>query len=236
MQEEFYPEATPDSVLYESVDTRGQFLFNTYLHLVGAILVFTCVEMAIFSSGAAERIANTLLGLPGGWLAVLGGFILVSWFARGLAHGVKSRAAQYAGLTLFVGAEALIFVPLLYIANVNFPDVIGIAAAFTIIAFIGLTGIVFVTRKDFSFLRGILFWVGLCAMVAIVLGVIFGFDLGVGFSALMIVFAGGAILYDTSKILHHYPKDRYVGAALELFASVALMFWYVLRLFMQSRD
>jgi hypothetical protein len=52
----------------------------------------------------------------------------------------------------------------------------------------------------------------------------------------MIGFAGAAILYDTSNVLHHYPEDRYVGAALQLFASVALMFWYVLRLFMGSRD
>jgi len=47
--------------------------------------------------------------------------------------------------------------------------------------------------------------------------------------------AGAAILFDTSNILRTYPEDRYVSAALQLFASVALMFWYVLRLFM-SRD
>ncbi len=51
----------------------------------------------------------------------------------------------------------------------------------------------------------------------------------------MIGLAGAAILYDTSKVLRDYPEDRYVAASLQLFASVALMFWYVLRLFM-SRD
>lgn len=51
----------------------------------------------------------------------------------------------------------------------------------------------------------------------------------------MVALAGGAILYDTSNLLHHFSEDRYVGAALELFASVALRSWYVLRLFM-SRD
>jgi len=40
----------------------------------------------------------------------------------------------------------------------------------------------------------------------------------------------------TSPVLHHFPEDRYVGAALQLFASVALMFWSVLRLFMSSDD
>jgi FtsH-binding integral membrane protein len=51
----------------------------------------------------------------------------------------------------------------------------------------------------------------------------------------MVGLAGAAILYDTSNILQRYPEDRYVGAALQLFASVAMMFWYMLRIFM-SRD
>ena len=85
------------------------------------------------------------------------------------------------------------------------------------------------------FLRGMLVWGGILALVAIVAAVLFGFELGTWFSVAMIGFAGAAVLYDTSNILHHYPEDRYVGAALALFASIALMFWYVLRLFM-SRD
>ena len=48
--------------------------------------------------------------------------------------------------------------------------------------------------------------------------------------------AGAAILYDTSKIINHYSTDLYVAASLDLFASVALMFWYVLRIFMRLSD
>ena len=81
-----------------------------------------------------------------------------------------------------------------------------------------------------------LLWGGIIALVAIVAAVIFGANLGTWFSVLMIAFAGAAILYDTSNVLHHYPEDRYVGAALQLFASIALMFWYVLRLFLASRN
>lgn len=51
----------------------------------------------------------------------------------------------------------------------------------------------------------------------------------------MIGVAGGTILYDTSTILYRYPSDRYVGAALALFASVALMLWYVLNLLLSRR-
>ena len=52
----------------------------------------------------------------------------------------------------------------------------------------------------------------------------------------MVGFAGAAVLYDTSNVLHHHAEDRYVAAALELFASVALMFWYVLQLFLSAED
>ena len=102
--------------------------------------------------------------------------------------------------------------------------------------FAGLTGIAFWTRKDFSFLGGILRWAFILAIVAIVAGVLFGFQLGTWFSVAMVGLAGAAILYDTSNVLHHFPEDRYVAAALQLFASVALMFWYVLRLFIAARD
>ena len=92
-----------------------------------------------------------------------------------------------------------------------------------------------ITGKDFSFLRGMLVWIGMLAMVAIVGSLFFGFDLGTWFSVAMIGFAGAAVLYDTSNIMHHYPQDKYVAASMALFASIAMMFWYILRLFM-SRD
>ena len=66
----------------------------------------------------------------------------------------------------------------------------------------------------------------------IVCAVIFGFNLGLVFSAAMVLLASGAILYDTSRIMNHYSTDQHVAASLQLFASVALLFWYVLRILM----
>jgi uncharacterized protein len=134
-----------------------------------------------------------------------------------------------------VVGQAIIFVPLLWLANAYAPGAITSAAEITFVAFTALTLVVFYTRKDFSFLRGILIWGGIIALVLIAGGVIFGFQLGTFFSVAMVALAGAAILYDTSNVLHHYPEDRYVAAALELFASVALMLWYVLRLLMSRR-
>ena len=215
-------------------DARAAFLVRTYTHLLGAILLFAAIEVFLFTSGLAEQIAIAFSGVS--WLLILGGFIIVSYFASSVAARSASRPAQYAALGGFVLAEALIFVPLLYVAEYQVGGgVIGSAAWVTLLGFSVLTAIVFFTGKDFSFLGGLVKWGLGLALVAIVASVLFGANLGTWFSVAMIGLAGAAILYDTSKVLHHYPEDRYVSAALELFASVALMFWYVLRLFM-SRD
>jgi len=216
------------------VDARASFINRTYNHLMGAIVLFTLIEVGLFQSGYAESIAGLLLG--GSWLLVLGAFMLVSWFASRVSLTSESVGAQYAALGGFVVAESIIFVPMLWLAEQYAPGAIQSAAVVTLIGFAGLTAVAFVTRKDFSFLRGMLMWGGVVALLAIVGGILFGFELGTWFSVAMIGFAGAAILYDTSNVLQHFPEDRYVGAALQLFASVALMFWYVLRLFMARRD
>lgn len=231
MNTDTYPR--PIAVAELDVNSRGRFISRTYSHLFCAITAFTLIEIFLFKTGMAETIARALLGTS--WLLVMGGFVVVSWLASRVAHSAESKVAQYAALAGFVVAEAIIFVPLLYVADKFAPGAISSAAMVTFIAFVGLSLVAFYTRKDFSFLRGILCWGGIIALVAIVCGAIFGFNLGLGFSVIMVALAGGAILYDTSNILHHYPEDRYVGAALELFASVALMLWYVLRIFMSRR-
>ncbi|MFC1850785.1 Bax inhibitor-1 family protein [candidate division CSSED10-310 bacterium] len=226
-------QAGPMPVMALGVDARATFINRTYMHLLGAIIGFTLIEIFLFTSGLAEVLARAMLGVN--WLIILGAFMIVSWLASHTAHKTESLGLQYAALGGFVLAEAIIFVPLLYVAHFYAPGVIQSAALVTLLGFLGLTGVAFYTRKDFSFLGSLLRWGFMVAIVLIVAGVLFGFQLGTFFSVAMIAFAGGAILYDTSNVLHHYPEDRYVGAALELFASVALMFWYILRLFM-SRD
>lgn len=219
------------------IDRRAQFIVRTYNHLFGAIVAFAAIEFALFASGIAQVIARAMLGV--GWLFVLGAFVLVSWVSTHYANTAATKGAQYAGLAAYVVAEALIFVPLLYMANYYAPGTIQSAGIVTMLGFGGLSAVAFITKKDFSFLRGALMFGSILAFVAIIAGAIFGFQLGTFFSVAMVGLAGAAILYDTSNVLHHYPEDRYVGAALQLFASVALMFWYVLRLLMSlssSRD
>jgi FtsH-binding integral membrane protein len=212
-------------------DSRSVFITRTYTHLVGGILGFILVELALFESGLAAQIAQFMLGFN--WFLILGAFMLTGWLASRTAQTSSSIGMQYFAYAAYVVAEALIFVPLLYIADAKAPD------SATLVTALGAGGLMFVahrTRRDFSFLRALLMWGGILAIVAMIGGAVFGFQLGTWFSVAMIGFAGVAVLYDTSNIIHNYPEDRYVSAAMQLFASIALMFWYVLRLVMGSRN
>ncbi len=217
---------------------RVTFIRKTYIHLAMAILAFIGLEAFLLQPTIAEPILKTFLSGKYSWLIVLGAFMLISNIASKWASSQQTMGMQYLGLSLYVVAEAVIFVPLLYIAQSYMPEVIAQAGVVTLSLFLGLTGIVFITRKDFSFMGSILTVCGFVALGVIVCSIIFGFNLGVLFSGLMILFAAGAILYDTSNILHKYNTDQHVAASLSLFASVALLFWYVLRILMAftSRD
>lgn len=211
---------------------RAEFIRNTYAHLAGAVGGFIALEMLFFTSGIAETVSKAMLSNRYGWLLVLGGFALLGWMAREFT-AKTSEQMQYIGLAIYVVAESIIFMPLLWLATKIGPSVIPTAAWLTIGLFAGLTAIVFTTKKDFSFLGGILKIAGFVALGLIISSILFGFQLGTIFSAAMVIFASASILYDTSKVMHNYEKHQYVAASLELFASVALLFWYVLRIVME---
>ena len=224
----------PQPVAALEADVRGAFLVRVYQHLLAAVVAFVLFEALLFTTGMAETIYDLVAGSSGAWLLVLGGFMLVNWLATSAAHDVLNPSRQYAGLFGLAGAEALIFAPFLYyVFNVEGGGAVtvGSAAVVTALGFGGLSLVGLVTRKDLSFLRPLLMWAGVMALVLIIAALLFGLELGVWFSLAMIGLAGASILYQTQAILRNYPEAAYVGAAVQLFASVMLLFWYVLRLF-----
>jgi len=230
--------ANPYTVAEAAPTERAAFIRNTYLHLGFAILAFIGVEWFLLQQSWAPALIQKMTGGMG-WLLVLGAFMVVSWIAERLASSDTGKGVQYAGLGIFIVAEAIIFMPLLYIAAFYAQDplVIQKAGITTGFVFGGLTLAAFVTGKDFSFLRGFLVVGGFVALGIIVVSIIFGFNLGTIFSGAMALFASVAILYSTSNVIHHYRTDQYVSASLSLFASVALLFWYILILVMKlSRE
>jgi len=212
---------------------RAAFIRRTYGHLAGAVLAFIGLTAYMVNSPIAEMLLK-VMAMRFGWLMILGAFLILGRVASGLATSTASQSVQYAGLTLYVIIESVIFAPILWIATYLIEDatVIPTAGILTLGIFAGLTLVVFTTRKDFSFLRGILSIGFMLALGLIVCAVLFGFNLGLVFSFAMVALASGAILYDTSRILHHYGPGQHVAAALQLFASVALLFWYVLQIVM----
>ncbi len=240
-------EMAPLAIASERSERAG-FIRRTYGHLAVALLAFVAIETAIFGvlrpmmGPAFDQALFSMFRSQITWLFVMIAFIGVSYLAQYWAFNGGNPTLQYAGLGLYVVAEAVIFVPILYVAMYLIPsepghqfDLVGQAGILTLCLFAGLTAVVFFTGKDFSFLGPIISIAGFVALGVIICAMIFGFTLGLLFSLAMIVLAAGAILYDTSNIMHKFRTDQHVAASLSLFASVALLFYYVLLALMQSR-
>jgi len=212
-------------------EKRVAFYRKTYTHLALAVLLFILVEMIFFQIPALLKFA---LSLTEGWLwlLMLGGFMIVTNYAEKMAIKSHDKNKQYLALLIYVIAEAFIFIPLIFISMMIASDggleILNQAAILTLSLFSGLSAVVLLTKKDFSFLKSILAIGFFIAIGLIVAGVLFGFNLGLWFSVGMIVLASGSILYQTSNMVHKYSEDQYVAASLGLFASLMLLFWYIL--------
>lgn len=213
---------------------KAEFYRKTYMHVAVAILAFGAVEYLLLKTVPLETILTMISGKYI-WLLVIGVFWLASMLATKLSFSL-SRNTQYLGLGLYVLIEAVIFLPMLGIASLYAPQVITQAALVTLCMFAGLTATVFFTNKDFSFLRNIIVIGGFVALGVIIAGAVFGFNLGLWFSLAMVGLASASILYETYNIKNIYNKEQYVGAALQMFASIMLLFWYILRIFLSRRD
>jgi FtsH-binding integral membrane protein len=231
-----YEFSYPNVAATAQADERAAFIRRTYAHLAGAILAFVGLEALLvsFARGHEQEIFGLLAASRFSWLIVLLMFMGASWLAQTWARSEASPGLQYAGLALYVVAQAVIFLPLLYVATfyTGDPYLIPMAGILTLAVFGGLTLSVFITRKDYSFLRPVLSVGAFIALGVIVAGVLFQFTLGLLFCFAMVALLSGYILYDTSNIMLHYRTTQHVAAALALFASVATLFWYILRILM----
>ncbi|WCO01401.1 Bax inhibitor-1/YccA family protein [Psychroserpens ponticola] len=216
---------------------RVAFYKKTYSHVAGGVLVFILFEYLLLQS---ETIVDFALSMTEGyrWLIMLGGFMFATNYAERMALNSPNKGTQYLAYGLYILAEAFIFVPLIYIAAFYMesgPEILNQAAIVTLALFTGLSAVVFLTKKDFSFLKTGLTIGFFIAIGLIIAGTLFGFNLGLWFSVAMCLLAGGSILYQTSNLINKYTTEDYIPAALGLFASLMLLFWYILSIFM-SRD
>jgi len=218
----------------ERSSARADFIRRTYAHLAGAILAFIGLEALLVNVVSEKQIIGMFAFSPFAWLFVLGAFMVASWLAQAWARSETSVGMQYLGLGLYVVAEAVIMLPLLFFAvhylGPKGQYLIAQAGILTLMVFGGLTISVFVTRKDFSPLAPILSVGSMIALGVIIAGVCFGFTLGLFFCFAVVALLCGFILFQTSQIMLHHRTDQHVAAALMLFSSIATLFWYVLRI------
>jgi len=227
------PASPTTPVAQQSREVRGRFMTRVYGLVIGGIAAFIGMQYLMFDFGIAAAMADLIVRTN--WLIILGGFMVVSWMANNLGFKAQTRGGQWGGYLLLIGANALLFAGPLWIAHTapTLEGVIFQAAMLSILAFAGLSFIALTTGKDFSFLRGILMWGGVLALALIVGGVLFGTGLGLWFSWAMVGFAGAAILYSTQQVYRSYPPEAEIPAAMNLFSSIALLFWYVLQILMR---
>jgi FtsH-binding integral membrane protein len=234
------------------VSDRVAFLRKTYGHLGVALIAFAALTAGImrFAPETSYHMSAWALGGSLHWLVVMGLFILVGYVAEHLAQSSTSRGIQYVGLAVGVVSWSLLLQPILWVLFWKFgdPDTVRVngdgilagqagailmqAVVITLAIFIGLTATVFISKKDFSFMRGALAIGSFAALGVIIASMAFGFSLGALFCGAMILLMAGYILFQTSLVMSYFPPQGYVAASLMLFSTVAMLFWYVLQMLM----
>ena len=242
------------AVATQGVSDRVAFLRKTYGLLGVSLIGFAALTAGImrFAPETSFRFSAWAFSGSGIWLLVVLLFMGVGFVAQRLAMSPSSRGLQLVGLALGVVAQAVLLQPLLWVVVLKFGNramlgagvlmsgqvasIIGQAVVITLAIFIGLTLTVFVTKKDFSFLRGALSIAMFGAIGVILASMLFGFSLGALFCGAMVLLMAGYILYQTSLVMSYFPPSGYVAAALLLFSTVATLFWYVLQLVMSMNS
>jgi len=154
--------------------------------------------------------------------------------AQAVRHVPVVNLAALFGFTTLTG---VVISPLMYVVAQTNPASIWQAGLLTVGIFGGLTLYVFVSRKDFSFMRGMLFTGLIVLIIAGFANVLFVGSTALGFAtaaAALLLFAG-YVLYDTSNIIRHYPTNEYVAAALSLYLDAFNIFLALLRILNAGR-
>jgi modulator of FtsH protease len=223
-----YTESRPLTASETSVAERVAFIRKVYALFFAATLfaiggVFVGYNFPPLMMAAARYPLVMFLVMIGGIYA-----------AQAVRHKPGINLVALFGFTTLTG---VVISPVLFVISRTNPASITQAGLLTVGIFGGLTAYVFLTRRDFSFLRGML-TVGL---IVIVLGGLMNYlvvgSLGIGFALAVgaLLLFSGYVLYDTSNIMRRYPTSEYVAAALAIYLDAFNIFLAVLRLLNSGR-
>lgn len=114
--------------------------------------------------------------------------------------------------------------------------VIGLALGGTALVFFCCSAYVLTTRKDMSFLSGMLMAGFVVLLIAVVANLFLNIPaLHMAISVLFVLFSTGAILWETSNIIHG-GETNYIRATVSLYVSIYNLFVSLLSLLGMSRS
>jgi modulator of FtsH protease len=170
-----------------------------------------------------------------------GASIVCSLGALALVWFVLPRTANSsAGIGVvfaFTGLLGLSLGPILtiYLAMANGGQIVMQALGGTSVVFLALSGYVLTTKKDFSFMRGMLV-AGLVVVIVAAIGAMvagmFGYDMSafsLAISAAIVFLMSGFILYDTSRIVNG-GETNYIMATTGLYLNIYNLFLALLHI------
>lgn len=201
----------------ESLLSTHKVLRNTYF-LLALTLTFSAVV-------ASVTMALNLPRLP--WWGMLVGFYGLLFLTNATANSVAGLASVFA-LTGFLGYS---LGPILnaYISN-GLGDVVALALGATALVFFSCSAYVLATKRDMSFLSGMMIALFVVLLVGIVANIFLAMPaLSLAISALFVVFSTAAILYSTSNIIHG-GETNYIRATVDLYVSIYNLFVSLLQL------
>lgn len=204
----------------DSVLATNKLIRSTYM-LLSMTLLF-CAAMA-----AVSVVIRASYGIS--MVCSIAALVLI-WF---VIPRYRNSTAALPLTFLFTGLLGFGLGPMLnyYLTSFsNGSELILTAAGGTGLIFLGLSGYVMTTRKDFSFMGGFLFVGLIVAIVGLIVAMIFSVPgLYLGISVMMILLMSGFILFDTSRIIHG-GETNYVMATISLFLDILILFQYLLSL------
>jgi modulator of FtsH protease len=216
----------PMTVAQSSTDVRMDFIRKTYSLFMAGILMALIAGTVCLNVEPVFNLAAMILSSP------LIAIVLLFGLSMGAEAVSRIEGVNYAALFGFTAFIGFLFAPILAMYEMRAPGIVGQAAFLTTTIFGGLTAYVWVTKKDFNFLGGMLF-VGLFAVIIGGLANVFLFkNSGASYwmAWVTVVLFSGFVLYDTSRIIHRYDSKGYCSAALSLFLDFFNMFMAILRI------
>lgn len=227
----FAPGQTLQPVSQSSVETRMNFIRKTYVLFMAGIVAAIVAGTITVSSRPLFEAALAILRMP-----LLGFILLIGsvWIASALSRTEGLNYVALFGFTAFCGFW---ITPLLVMYEQIQPGIVSQAAVLTLLTFGALTTYAFVTKKDFSFLGGMLF-VGLITLIGGLLLNAFLFksaSMSYWMSWGILLVFSGYVLFDTSQIIHRYDEKSYCSAAIALFLDFFNMFLAILNILSGGR-